>query len=101
MATYMFQTKEVAMKFIVFWEMKPEDIDKVIPKYRKRDELGVKTLYGPCHIGGQLKGFTIVEADDVGVLVNYSNYYAPDLTMTIYPIADSKDVVKSWTEYHK
>ncbi len=90
------------MKFIAFWEMKPEDTVKVIPKYQKRDELGgMKTLYGPCHIGGQSKGFTIVETDDPGALVNYSNYYTPDLTMTIYPIADSKDVVQSWFKHHK
>jgi hypothetical protein len=52
------------MKFISFWEMKPEDAGKVIQKFSKREEVGLKTLYGPCHIGGQAKGFTIFEADD-------------------------------------
>jgi Domain of unknown function (DUF3303) len=89
------------MKFIAFWEMKPEDAGKVILKFSKRQELGLKTLYGPCHIGGQAKGFTIFEADDPGVLTNYSSYYTPELTMVIYPIDDSKAVVESWLKHHK
>jgi hypothetical protein len=89
------------MKFIAFWEMKPEDAGKVIQKFSKREELGLKTLYGPCHIGGQAKGFTIFEADDPGVLTNYSSYYTPELTMVIYPIDDSKAVVESWLKHHK
>jgi hypothetical protein len=89
------------MKFIAFWEMKPEDAGKVIQKFSKRQELGLKTLYGPCHIGGQAKGFTILEADDQSVLTNYSSYYTPELTMVIYPIDDSKAVVESWLKHHK
>ncbi len=89
------------MKFIAFWEMKPEDAGKVILKFNKRHELGLKTLYGPCHIAGQAEGFTIFEADDPAVLVNYSNYYTPELTMTIFPIHDSKEVAENWVKHHK
>ena len=89
------------MRFIAFWEMKPEDAGKVIQKFSKRQELGLKTLYGPCHIGGQAKGFTIFEGDDPATLTNFSNYYTPELTMVIYPIDDSKAVVESWLKHHK
>ena len=89
------------MRFIAFWEMKPEDAGKVIQKFSKREDLGLKTLYGPCHIGGQAKGFTIFEADDQSVLMNYSSYYTPELTMVIYPIDESKDVVEYWLKHHK
>ncbi len=89
------------MKFIAFWEMKPEDAAKVIQKFSKRQELNLKTLYGPCHIGGQAKGFTILEAEDPSVLTDYSSYYTPELTMVIYPIDDSKAVVESWLKHHK
>ncbi len=89
------------MKFISFWEMKPEDAGKVILKFSRRQELGLKTLYGPCHIGGQAKGFTIFEADDPAVLTDYTNFYTPELTMVIYPIHDSKEVAESWVKHHK
>jgi len=89
------------MRFIAFWEMKPEDAGKVILKFSKRQDLGLKTLYGPCHIGGQAKGFTILEADGIGTLTDYSSYYTPELTMVIYPIDESKAVVESWLKHHK
>ena len=89
------------MKFISFWEMKPEDAGKVILKFSKREEVGLKTLYGPCHIGGQAKGFTIFEADNSSAITNYTNFYTPELTMVIYPIQDSKEVAESWLKHHK
>jgi hypothetical protein len=89
------------MKFISFWEMKPEDAGKVILKFSKREEVGLKTLYGPCHIGGQAKGFTIFEADNSSAITNYTNFYTPELTMVIYPIQDSKEVAENWLKHHK
>ncbi len=89
------------MKFIAFWEMKPEDAGKVIQKFNRREELGLKTLFGPFHIGGQAKGFTILETDDPALLMNYSNFYTPELTMTIHPIHESKEVAANWLKHHK
>jgi hypothetical protein len=48
------------MKYIAFWEMKPEDVPKVIAKYKVRNKsgmenlfgAGLRTLFGPCHITG-------------------------------------------------
>ena len=97
------------MKYIAFWEMKPEDVPKVIAKYKVRNKsgmenlfgAGLKTLFGPCHIGLETKGFTILETNNPEKLANYSSYYLPELTMKIYPINDSKQVVASWLNYHK
>ncbi len=97
------------MKYIAFWEMKPEDIPKVTEKFNKRmapggEKLfgpGHKTVFGPYHIGGEPKGFTILETDNPEVLTNFSCYYLPELTMKIYPIVDSNQVVESYLKYHK
>jgi hypothetical protein len=66
-----------------------------------RSELKIKTLYGPCHVGLETRGFTIFEADGDEVLADYSSYYMPWLSMKIYPINDSSQMVKSWEKYHK
>jgi hypothetical protein len=89
--------------------MKPEDSPKVIAKFKKRTEpggenligAGLKTLFGPCHIGLETKGFTILETDNAVDLANFSSYYLPELTMKIYPINDSKEMVASWHKYHQ
>ncbi len=97
------------MKYIAFWEMKPEDTPKVFAKFQKKIKIGdeklfgagLKTLFGPYHIGFQTKGFTVMETDNPEELANYSSYYLPELQVKIYPIIDSKDMVASWLKYHK
>lgn len=97
------------MKYIAFWEMKPEDTPKVFAKFQKRISPGVetlfgaglKTIFGPYHVGMETKGFTVLETDNPEELANFSNYYLPELPMKIYPITDSKDMVASWHKYHK
>ena len=96
------------MLYIVFWEMKPEDIPKVIDKFRKRNEKGSEDMFGeglktvmtPHHIGYEPKGFTIMETDDPDTLANYSMYYMPELQMKIMPIHDSNKMVASYLKYH-
>ena len=97
------------MKYIAFWEMKPEDIPKVIEKFKKRNEAGMeklfgaglKTVFGPYHIGLETKGFTVLETDNPEELANYASYYLPELPMKTYPINDSNQMVTSWLKYHK
>ncbi len=97
------------MKYIAFWEMKPEDVDKVVAKFKKRNEMGpeklfgagLKTLFGPFHIGLETKGFTVLETDNPAELANYSSYYLPELTMKIFPINDSNEMVTAWFKYQK
>ncbi len=89
------------MKYISYWEYCPEDSHKVIEKFKKRSDLKIKTLYGPCHVGLETKGFTIFETDSPEALADYASYYIPDLSMKIYPINDSSQMVSSWEKYHK
>jgi hypothetical protein len=89
------------MKYISYWEYCPEDARKVIEKFKKRSDLKIKTLYGPCHVGLETKGFTIFEADSSEVLADYASYYIPVLSMKIYPINDSSQMVISWEKYNK
>jgi hypothetical protein len=90
---------ESEMKFIAFWEYDPKDTAKVIEKFKK-SKTGMKTLYEPHHIGGQTKGFTIFETDDIMVIADYSSYYVPELKMKIFPIMDSAKGVESWLKHH-
>ncbi len=97
------------MKYIAFWEMKPEDVDRVFAKFRKKIEVGteklfgpgLKTLFGPYHIGLETRGFTVLETDNPAELVNYSSYYLPELPMKILPIVDSTEMVSGWMKYQK
>lgn len=89
------------MKYICYWEYCAEDARKVIEKFKKRSDLKIKTLYGPCHVGLETKGFTIFETDSPEVLADYSSFYMPVLSMKIYPINDSSQMVASWEKYNK
>ena len=89
------------MKYICYWEYCAEDARKVIEKFKKRSDLKIKTLYGPCHVGLETKGFTVFEADSPEVLADYASYYMPVLKMKIYPINDSSQMVASWEKYNK
>ena len=92
---------EMKMKYISYWEYCPEVSAKVIEKFKKRSDLKIKTLYGPCHVGLETKGFTIFEADSSEVLADYATFYLPELTMKIFPINDSSQMVASWQKYNK
>ncbi len=89
------------MRYVSRWEYRPEDAPKVIEKFSKRSGLEIKTLYGPCHVGLETKGFTVFETDDPKVLADYASYYMPVLSMKIYPINDSSQMVQSWQKYNK
>jgi hypothetical protein len=89
------------MKYICYWEYCAEDARKVIEKFKKRSDLKIKTLYGPCHVGLETKGFTIFEADSSEVLADYASFYMPVLSINIYQINDSSQMVASWEKYNK
>ncbi len=97
------------VKYLALWEMKPEDAPKVFKKFQKKIKTGtetlfgagLKTLFGPYHIGFETRGFTVLETENPAELANYSNYYLPELQTKIYPIIDSEDMLASWMKYHK
>jgi hypothetical protein len=89
------------MKYICYWEYCPEDVRKVIEKFKIRSDLKIKTIYGPCHVGLGTNGFTIFETDSSEYLADYASFYLPELTMKIFPINDSSQMVASWQKYNK
>ncbi len=97
------------MRYIAFWEMKPEDIPKVINKFKKRNEAGMenlfghglKTVFGPCHIGLETKGFTVLETDHAAGAGKLCQLLLPELPIKIYPINDSNQMVSSYLKYNK
>jgi hypothetical protein len=93
------------LKFVAFWELDPKDFPKVKEKNEKRDKRpGIgefKTLYGPVGYGGQYKGFTVFEAEKAETLSHFTQYYAPELHMVIYPLIDSSLTVQLWDKFYK
>ena len=88
------------LKFIAFWEYDPTDMKQLIDKFTK-SKTGLEVLFEPHGIGGQHKGFTIFEADNIDEIINYIVYYTPELDFKIYPIIKSADSAKKWLESQK
>lgn len=90
------------MKFIVFWEWDPKDIDAIMikspewvkeqkahpEKYAKWMRLEDGTAIG-FSIIGQSKGFSLREVDDVEQLYNAAMWWNPLLKLSFYPIRQS------------
>jgi hypothetical protein len=90
------------MKYIAFWEARPDDMDKVIEKYNllKSDE-GLHEKFPRCisknfSLGGALKGFQLFETEDPEQLVNASLYYMPEVEMEFVPIVETERVIESY-----
>ena len=94
------------MKYICYWEMKPEDLDKVIPLFKKMQELREKEDY-PTGItptfcfAGKTSGFTLYEVDDPQQITNHYFHYHPLLKLTWKPIADATDYVVTYMKTKK
>ena len=83
------------MKYLVFWEFCPEDLDRVIEKSVKHAEVTKKNpgkypeyILPPHSISGQMKGFTVVEATPEQ-MVNGVLYWHPELKLKYMPIIES------------
>jgi hypothetical protein len=95
------------MKYIAFWEYKPEDFDKVIEKYRqlttereKTPEKYTKQLFPPHGIGGEHNGFTVVEATSEQI-TNTVLLYSPEVTVSYVPIFESAKVIEQYLNMKK
>ena len=89
------------MKCIVYWEFCPEDVDKVVAKNIKSQEIRVKEpnrfpeyLFPPQYTG-QCKGFSIVETTQEQ-FNNGQIFYFPEMTLKFVPIDD----VSKWIELY-
>ena len=90
------------MKYLVYWEFCPENLEKVIKKfveYQKEHEKNPgkyqEYLYPPQAFAGQTKGFSIVEATPEQIN-NVAMYWTPLLTFKYKPIGDSAKFVEQY-----
>ena len=90
------------MKYIVYWEFCPENLDKVVKKfvdYQKEHEKNPgkyqEYLYPPHAFAGQTKGFSIVEATPEQIN-NVGIYWTPLLMFTYKPIGESAKFVEQY-----
>jgi hypothetical protein len=94
------------MKYILFWEMKPEDMDKVIELFQEMGKLrgtkgypkGITPTYT---FQGTTSGFTIYDIGDQSEISNFYFHYHPYLEMEWRPIEESTETVKIYMSTKK
>ena len=94
------------MKYILFWEMCPEDLDKIIPLFQKMGELrgtkGYPEAITPTYTyQGETNGFTLYEVEDPQEITNFYFHYHPVLKMKWKPIEESTNTVKTYMNKKK
>jgi hypothetical protein len=94
------------MKYMLNWEMCPEDMDKVIPLFQKMAELrgtkGYPKAIGPVYnFSGEMSGFTLYEVDDPQEITNMYFHYHPLLRMKWKPIAETNNTVATYLKLKK
>ena len=92
------------MKYIAFWEFCPEDIDKVIERYKqviaerqKFPDKYPKVIFGPFGMGGESKGFVGLETDDPEQMAKWVLAYWPVERINFVPILE----VSKWIELYQ
>jgi hypothetical protein len=91
------------MKFMAILEGQWKDMEAVSKKYLQRIETGdaIEDLFGPIQIIGEPKVITFFEMDDPDEMIKMIIDYAPELTVTVYPIEMSEKFLKIWQERKK
>ena len=96
------------LKFIAFYEWKPEDMDKVLERkaqtvaIREKDpERFPKVIFGPFAMGGEAKSFVVYETDNPDQLWNIALHYAPFVKWKFVPIQESAKVVELYQKMKK
>ena len=95
------------MKVIAFYELRPEDFDKVIAKdqklheERKRfPEKFPKKLFPDC-ITGYCKGFVIYEVDNEEQLMNLQMHLFPEMRFKFVPLIDAEKFMETYVKMKK
>lgn len=92
------------MRYICFWESKPEDADKILEKWTKREEERKKDpevdakytkVIFPPHFISHTKGFSVDEASPEQ-LMNTTLFWFPEMKVKFIPIYDAAE----WTELY-
>jgi hypothetical protein len=85
------------MHFVGFWEYDPKNM-KEIKQIMGKCNSGLDFIYGPVNIGGQHKGFTIFETDDMDKITKYVTHYAPLVHFKVYPLVRSGKFFEKYME---
>jgi len=90
------------VKYVIFWETTPEDMEKSIAKFVKRQQMRKehperydKHLTTDYSIGGQLKGLRIVEATPEQVRENIV-YWLPELKQKYMPLIEAAKIMEDY-----
>lgn len=89
------------MKYLVKWEYCAEDLDKVVKKSLKAQEIAEKEpdrfgsyLYPPHHLG-QYNGFSVVESTPEQI-INAYRYWQPEMKIKFKPISDTAKMIETY-----
>jgi len=82
------------MKYIVFWEYDKKVEAVLVEKFKRRPETEINRLFPPSHLGGQTKGFSLVEEEDFERIEKFYHHYAPELNFKIYPFIETIKVLE-------
>ncbi|MHA2369571.1 MAG: DUF3303 domain-containing protein [Candidatus Hodarchaeales archaeon] len=90
------------MKYILFWEIKPEDMEKAVKKYLELpEEYAVTVISENYTFAGQSKGFQLMETDDPERIIRTTLYYTPELKLKLMPIIEASKVVEVYQNMKK
>ncbi len=94
------------MKYIVFWEYEPTEIDKVVKKLeafreeiKKNPDKHAKPLTSNYTMSVGFKGFQLFEADSSEQLARMVLHYRPEVKFEIVHITETKKTVSLYDEY--
>jgi hypothetical protein len=89
------------MKYIVFWEYDPNEIDKAVKKLiafrdviKKNPESFAKPVTPNYTMSVGFKGFQLFEAENSEQLARMVLHYRPEVKFEIIPITETKKTVK-------
>ncbi|MFW9802825.1 MAG: DUF3303 domain-containing protein [Candidatus Thorarchaeota archaeon] len=89
------------MKYIVFWEYDPNEIDKAVKKLiefrdeiKKNPERYAKPVTPNYTMSVGFKGFQLFEAENSEQLARMVLHYRPEVKFEIIPITETKKTVK-------
>ncbi len=93
------------MNIVAFYEIKPDDFDKVIKKFKEANierEKGSnkfpKTVFGPVTMGGQWKGFVVYEDPSNEQLNALMIQYKGIMSFKFVPIFDSVEFIQQYNK---
>jgi hypothetical protein len=87
------------MQFVGFWEYDPKDMEE-ISEIMGKCESGLEFIFGPVSIGGQHRGFTIFETEDIDKITKYVAHYAPLVDFTVYPLVRVSEFFEKYMRKH-